>query len=248
LTKAFFKKLWLRIFRRAEKYSDEPELRQSLRKILGFEPGELEWYKKAFTHPSFNLRDEKGNLYNFERLEFLGDAVLELATSDYLFRKFPARDEGKLTEIRAKIVSRKNLNRLGRQWQLRKFLPPTRKHRYGDNVEGNVLEALIGAVYMDKGYDTARDFILRKILRPQGDFSHLDKQISSYKGYMIAWAQRRHKRYQFLTDQEENKQGQTIYHTRFFLNGRLMAHGRAVSKKKAEEMAARNAYQRIFKK
>jgi len=95
LTKAFFKKLWLRIFRRAEKYSDEPELRQSLRKILGFEPGELEWYKKAFTHPSFNLRDEKGNLYNFERLEFLGDAVLELATSDYLFRKFPARDEGK---------------------------------------------------------------------------------------------------------------------------------------------------------
>jgi len=108
-----------------------------------------------------------------------------------------------------------------------------------------VLEALVGAIYMDKGYDTAKAFILDKIIGPYINFKKLEKEITSYKGYMIAWAQKRRLRYKYLTEYEENAQGKRIYHSRLFINGKFAGRGRAASKKKAEEIASRNAYYKL---
>ncbi len=244
LNKSAFKRLWYRIFGRAEKYSTASEFALRVKKILGFPPQNTDWYRKAFTHPGYNLRDEKGNLYNFERLEFLGDSVLSLVTAEYLFRKYPGKKEGQLTDIRSKMVSRKTLNRIGQKWQLRKFLPPAGRHRYGHDLEGNVLEALVGAVFMDQGYDRARQFILNKIL-PQVKVDRLENHISSYKAEIIDWCQKHRKNYRFDTQTEPTRDGRLLFHVRLFVDDKPAGRGRAFSKKKAEETAARNAYRHL---
>ncbi len=244
MNKSAFKRLWYRIFGRAEKYSTASEFDLRIRKILGFAPQNTDWYRKAFTHPGYNLRDEHGHLYNFERLEFLGDSVLSLVIAEYLFQKYPGKKEGQLTDIRAKVVSRKSLNRIGRQWQLRKFLPPAGHHQYGHDLEGNVLEALVGAVFMDQGYERARKFILDKIL-PQVRLDRLQDRISSYKAEIINWCQKNRKHYHFDTLAETDGDGRPLFHVRLFVDHRLAGRGRAHTKKKAEETAARNAYRHL---
>ncbi|NPA46415.1 MAG: ribonuclease III [Chlorobi bacterium] len=249
MNKSIFHRFWSRFKSKPESASGEEEaFRQRLKKILGFEPGDIRWYEKAFTHPSFNLRDRKGNSYNFERLEFLGDSVLSLIIADYLFRKYPERNEGELTEIRAKLVSRRHLNEIGRKWRLRDFLPKRHRGQYGRDVEGNLVEALTGAVYMDQGFERARQFVLDRVIRSAVNMRKIQRQISSYKGYMIGWAQKRHKRFAFRTRPETTREGREIFHSEFLIDGKTVGHGRNISKKKAEESAARNAYRRLVGK
>ena len=248
MNKSFFHKFWSRFQAPPEETSGDNLLRQQLKKILDFDPQNLDWYRKAFTHPLFNRKDPKGNLYNYERLEFLGDAVLSLIISDYLFRQYPEKNEGQLSDIRAKIVNRQHLNKLGSKWHLRSFLPRPRDPRYGDNLEGNLVEALIGAIYMDKGLAHAKQFVLNKIIKSAVNLHHIQNQITSHKAYMIDWAQKRHKNFRFAVDTETAGDGRQIYHARFFVDNRLAGRGRAPSKKKAEEIAARNAYRQLVEK
>ena len=129
-------------------------------KILGFKPRKLAIYKKAFLHRSANKRDKKGNALNYERLEFLGDAMLGTIISKHLYLEVPAGDEGYLTKMRSKIVSRKHLNELGKDLDLIRFVESKiPKAHFGDNIHGNVFEALVGAIYLDRGYNYCEKFI-----------------------------------------------------------------------------------------
>src|SRR6187402_304584 len=132
--------------------------------ILGFKPLNIDFYKKAFTHRSSNKLDAKGNPINYERLEFLGDAMLSSVIAAHLFNKAPAGDEGYLTKMRSKIVSREHLNELGRDLNLIRFVEskvPTQ--HFGENIHGNIFEALIGAIYLDLGYDFCQQFIRKSV-------------------------------------------------------------------------------------
>ena len=126
---------------------------EKITKILGFEPIELRYYKKAFTHRSTNKVDEKGNPFNYERLEFLGDAMLGSVIAAHLYNEVPSGDEGYLTKMRSKIVSREHLNELGRDFNLLQFVESKiNSNQFGENIHGNLFEAFIGAIYLDRGF------------------------------------------------------------------------------------------------
>src|SRR6187402_1710895 len=147
----------------------------AIQPILGFNPATLEFYKKAFTHRSSNRIDLKGNPVNYERLEFLGDAMLSSVIAAYLFNEAPLGDEGYLTKMRSKIVSREHLNELGRDLDLICFVeskvPP---QHFGENIHGNIFEALIGAIYLDLGYASCERFIRKAVIEPYVDIPRLE--------------------------------------------------------------------------
>ena len=161
-----------------------------LRKITALKPIRIEIYQKAFTHRSSNLKDGDGNSINFERLEFLGDSMLSIVISAFLFEKFPVAKEGTLTKYRAKIVSRENLNNIGEKLGLVELLDTEVKINLGKNIHGNLLEALIGAVFIDRGYIKCKLFILDKIVRHYVSLEKLQHSILSYKGLLLEWGQK----------------------------------------------------------
>ncbi len=188
-------------------------------------------------------------IYNYDRLEFLGDSVLSLVVSEIIFKKFKRATEGELSELRAKIVSRKNLNEIGKKMRLRRFFGKRPRHLLGENLEGNALEAIIGAVYMDAGYQKAKEFIIKRIVNPYVNLEKLKNQISSYKNALIEWAQKHHKHIKFTYHTEFNKhRHRKIYFVSLYIDNRLMGRGRSSSRKRAEEIASKNAYRRIKNK
>ena len=170
----------------------------SLEKILGFPPNELEPYRKAFTHRSSNKLDKQGNPMNYERLEFLGDAMLGSVIAGYLFNKAPYGDEGYLTKMRSKIVSREHLNELGKDLKLIQFIESkVPVQHFGDNIHGNIFESLIGAIYLDKGYEFCEKFINSRVIIPYVDISRLEGKVISYKSLVIEWCQKEKKMFFF---------------------------------------------------
>lgn len=215
-----------------------------LKFILGFAPKNLHYYKKAFIHRSIKEIDKVSGLpQNYERLEFLGDAMLSAVIAAYLFEEVPSGDEGYLTQMRSKIVSREHLNELGRDLNLIKFVKSNvAKSKFGENIHGNVFEALIGAIYLDRGYKYCEKFIQKRVIVPYVDVPKLEGKITSYKSLFIEWCQK--KKNEFLFEVYEDTGNDAIKHfsVKLFLNGDLISKGRATSKKKAEETASKRAY------
>lgn len=214
-----------------------------LKKLLKFSPKKIERYRKAFTHKSVRELDKKGNPINYERLEFLGDSILGSVIASYLYKKVPEGSEGYLTQMRSKIVAREHLNELGKDLNLIRFVKSNiDKSNTGDNIHGNIFEALIGAIYLDKGYNTCQKFIYRKVIVPYVDIEKLEGKITSYKGLIIQWCQKEKKKYVF--DTYEDTGNDTIKHfsVRISIDGKQIAKGRATSKKKAEEQASKRVY------
>ncbi|MCK5442145.1 MAG: ribonuclease III, partial [Maribacter sp.] len=157
-------------------------------RILGFKPKNLEIFKKAFLHRSANKKDKNGNPMNYERLEFLGDAMLGTIISRHLYNEVPNGDEGYLTKMRSKIVSRDHLNELGKDFNLIKFVESRiPKTHFGDNIHGNVFEALVGAIYLDRGYNYCEKFIHNRVIDPYVDIEQLEGKVISYKSLVIEW-------------------------------------------------------------
>ena len=213
-----------------------------LKNITALSPFKREIYQTAFTHRSSNLKDGDGNLINFERLEFLGDAMLSIVVSSLLFEKFPKAKEGTLTKYRAKIVSRENLNQIGKKLKLIDFLETESKINFGENIHGNLLEALVGAILIDRGYKKCNDFILKKIIGKYVDLDQLQYMILSYKGLLLEWGQKNKKTVQFKTATDQGLDPNINYTTGVYLNDKLIVKAREISKKKSEEKAARRAY------
>ena len=215
-----------------------------LKKLLGFNPKNLQYYKKAFIHRSIKKVDkESGLLINYERLEFLGDAMLSAVIAAYLFQVVPSGDEGYLTQMRSKIVSRKHLNELGRDFNLIRFVKSNlAKSKFGENIHGNIFEALLGAIYLDRGYNFCEKFIYKRVIIPYVDVPKLEGKITSYKSLFIEWCQKQ--KHEFSFDVYEDTGNDPIKHfsVKLKLDDKIIAKGRATSKKKAEETAAKRAY------
>ncbi|MGL2987846.1 ribonuclease III [Flavobacterium sp. RSSA_27] len=215
----------------------------ALQKILGFSPTELEPYRKAFTHRSSNKLDKEGNPMNYERLEFLGDAMLSSVIAGYLFNKAPYGDEGYLTKMRSKIVSREHLNELGKDLNLIQFIESkVPVQHFGDNIHGNIFESLIGAIYLDKGYLFCEKFINSRVIIPYVDISRLEGKVISYKSLVIEWCQKEKRVFHFDIFEDNAIDGQRLFGVRLSIDDKVIAKARATSKKKAEEKAAQRAY------
>ncbi|MBE7691839.1 ribonuclease III [Tenacibaculum finnmarkense] len=214
-----------------------------LKKLLNFKPVKLSHYKKAFTHRSLKLVDKKGRPINYERLEFLGDAILGSVMASYLYKKAPEGDEGYLTQMRSKVVSREHLNTLGKDLNLIRFVKSNiAPEHISNNLYGNIFEALIGAIYLDRGYNYCLEFIYKEVVLPYVNIERLEGKISSYKGYVIEWCQKNKKKYKFESFEDSGNQAKKHFSVTLHINDKVTGKGRATSKKKAEEIAAKRAY------
>lgn len=215
----------------------------AIEKILGFSPKNLENYKKAFTHRSSNRLNNNGSPINYERLEFLGDAMLSAVIAAYLFTEAPNGDEGYLTKMRSKIVSREHLNELGKDLKLIQFIESkVPVQHFGENIHGNIFESLIGAIYQDKGYHYCEKFIYNRVIIPYVDISKLEGKVISYKSLVIEWCQKEKKIFHYDIFEDNAIDGQRLFGVKLSIDAKVIAKARATSKKKAEEKASQRAY------
>ena len=211
--------------------------------ILGFPPKNLDYYRKAFTHRSSSRLDPIGNIINYERLEFLGDAMLSSVIAAYLFLEAPHGDEGYLTKMRSKIVSREHLNELGKDLNLIRFIESKVPiQHFGENIHGNIFESLIGAIYLDRGYVYCEKFIQKRVVIPYVDISRLEGKVISYKSLVIEWCQKEKKIFHYDIFEDNAIDGQRLFGVKLSIDGKIIAKARATSKKKAEEKASQRAF------
>ena len=215
----------------------------AIHKILGFKPNEIEYYRKAFTHRSSNKLDLKGNPINYERLEFLGDAMLSAVIAGHLFNVVPSGDEGYLTKMRSKIVSREHLNELGKDLNLIQLVDSKVPFQhFGDNIHGNIFEALVGAIFLDRGYIYCEKFIHKRVILPYVDIAKLEGKVISYKSLVIEWCQKEKKPFNYDVFDDNGNDGQRFFGVKLSIDNKVIAKARATSKKKAEEIASKRAY------
>jgi len=223
--------------------SRRDKFRLELKEALGFDPDNLSIYSEAFTHRSMNAMDADGNPKNYERLEFLGDAMLGFVIASYLYTEVPNGDEGYLTKMRSKVVSREHLNKLGEDLGLIKFLKShIPSNQCSSDIHGNMLEALIGAIYLDRGYTYCEHFIQKRVIRPYVDISRLEGKVISYKSLFIEYCQKNKQDFHFEVFEDNGKERNTYFAVRLHLDDEVVARARGTSKKKAEEQAAKRAY------
>lgn len=214
-----------------------------LKKILDFKPKNKELYIKAFTHRSMNLKDDKGAAINYERLEFVGDAMLGSVIASYLYNEAPDGDEGYLTKMRSKIVSRENLNQIGQALDLvglvRSKIPT---QNFGDNIHGNLFEALVGAIFVDRGYKQCEKFIHRNLIHKHVDIETLEGKVISYKSLLIEWCQKEKRTFDYNVYEDSGNDEVRHFSVKLSIDHKVVAKARATSKKKAEEKASKRAY------
>ncbi|MEN8186550.1 MAG: ribonuclease III [Bacteroidota bacterium] len=218
----------------------------AIRDVLGYRPRNITFFKEAFTHSSIKKKNEKGVPINYERMEFLGDAVLGSVIANYLYKKLPTADEGTLTQMRSKIVSREHLNELGKDQGLLKLVESNIPSRnFGDNIYGNLFEALIGAIHLDKGYNFCEKFIYRNVIEPYVDIERLEGKITSYKSVLIEWCQKHKKKIRYKNYEDTGKDILKHFSVKLFIDQEQVSKGRGTSKKKAEEIASKRAYYKL---
>ncbi len=217
---------------------------KALKNLLGFVPGNLSLYRLAFRHKSVAQNVKKGVKNSNERLEFLGDAVLGSVVAEVLFKLYPYEDEGFLTELRSKIVNRANLNQLARKLGFDQLIQYDNRvvttTRQG-SLLGDAFEALVGAVYLDKGYNFTRHFLVNHIIKSHIDIHQLEQTETNFKSKLIEWCQRHGKDISF--DLIENEEGEStkLFTIQASIDGEIVATGKEFNKKNAEKLAAERA-------
>ncbi len=235
--------LFKKIFKKNSRSTDDGIFFEIIKNILGFEPKNLNYYRKGFTHRSTNKTNEEGNPINYERLEFLGDAMLSAVVAAHLFTKAPTGDEGYLTKMRSKIVSRENLNALGKDLNLIQYVESkVQAKHFGENIHGNLFEALIGAIYLDLGYSYCEKFIEKRVVSGYSDIQRLEGKVISYKSIIIEWCQKEKKQFFFDVYDDNGIGGEKYFGVKLSIDGKVFGKSRATSKKKAEEMAAKRTF------
>jgi len=215
----------------------------ALIKILEFKPKEIKFYKKAFTHRSMNIKDSKGNAINYERLEFLGDAILSAVIASHLYLEVPAGDEGYLTKMRSKVVSREHLNELGKGLNLISLVESKiPAGQFGDNIHGNLFEALVGAIFLDKGYKYCENFIYKQVITPYVDIETLEGKVISYKSLLIEWCQKEKRTFGYNVYEDTGNDEVRHFSVKLSIDDKVVSKARATSKKKAEEKASKRAF------
>jgi ribonuclease-3 len=223
--------------------SDDGNFFLKLERLLGFKIKNKALYVKAFTHRSMNLKDSKGNAISYERLEFVGDAMLGAVIAAYLFNEVPRGDEGYLTKMRSKVVSREHLNELGKELGLINLVESRiPKHQFGNNIHGNLFEALVGALFLDRGYEACKEFIFKRVINPHVDIEKLEGKVISYKSLLIEWCQKEKHTFDYEVYEDTGKDELKHFSVKLRVNDKIVARARATSKKKAEEKASKRAF------
>lgn len=217
---------------------EDKKLVTAIRTIVGITPSNLALYKLATLHSSKST-EKNGIRESNERLEYLGDAILGATVADYLFKKYPFKDEGFLTEIRSRIVNRESLNHLARKVGISAIIQfDGRNSHLQQVILGNTLEALVGAVYLDKGYLRTKKFVIDKLIQPYFDLEVVVNSNSNHKSRVIEWAQREGKEIRFeITEEKKGKMGKEFCAT-VLIADQPYATGFGYTKKKAEQDAS----------
>lgn len=212
-------------------------------RILGFYPRNLKYYQQALLHKSTAVRSDEGRLLNNERLEFLGDAILDAVVGDIVFRHFEGRREGFLTNTRSKIVQRETLNKLAVEIGLDKLVKTSnRSQSHNSYLYGNAFEAFIGAIYLDRGYDCCMQFIEQKILKQYIDLDKMSRKEMNFKSRLIEWCQKNKMQVSFeLIDQVMDKDHSPTFSTEVHIEGIPAGSGTGYSKKESQQKAAQMA-------
>ena len=219
------------------------KLSNALEPILGFKPKKIHYYERAFTHRSTNKKDEIGNPFNYERLEYVGDAILGAVVAHYLYVSILDANEGYLTKMRSKIVSRSHLNEIGKGLHLISLLDSKLENsKFGDNIHGNLFEALVGAVFLDRGYSMSEKFIFDSVIDPHVDINQLEGKVISYKSLMVEWCQKEKKRIKYNRCRNEGVDKVKHFSVTLEIDGKIIAKARATSRKKAEEKVSQRGY------
>ncbi len=229
-------------------FREEKELFSSLYDILGFYPHNIQLYKQALLHKSVGRRNEKGRPLNNERLEFLGDAILDAVVGDIVFRHFEGKREGFLTNTRSKLVSRDTLGKLAKEMgidQLVKSADHSTSHNSYKN--GNAFEALVGAIYLDRGYDACMRFMQKRILAQVINIDKVAYKEVNFKSKLLEWSQKNRVKLE-LRELEQTKESQTgspVFTTQVIIEGVEGCSGTGYSKKESHQNAARETLQRL---
>lgn len=226
-------------------WSKERNFTRQLTEILGFVPKYLHYYHRAFTHKSGPpKKDEDPSIYHFnnERLEFLGDAILDAVTAEYLFRKYPTQDEGFLTQMRSKIVNRKTLNKVSAEIGLDVFLHQRGVTRVSQTMMGNTFEAFIGAIYLDVGYLRTRVFIINKMLKQYIDVHELENVNNNFKSLLLEHCQKSQRSISYeVVDHYRTGNNRERFKVAVLVDEKQVATAEDFNKKSAEQSASRLA-------
>ena len=222
------------------------DLQLYIRQSFGLKPKNLNLYAQAFSHKSVAKKNATGLKLSNERLEFLGDSVISTIVSEYLFEKFPNEDEGYLTQMRSKIVSRKSLNLLGEKIGLEPFVKYLKGNFPYKSLLGNVFEALFGAIYLDKGYKKAKEVFIKKILEKYIDLENLEANNIDHKSQLLIYCQKNKLELEFKTINEQTIKGSISFTMGAYINGELKGESTDLSKRSAEQAAAEIASQEII--
>ncbi len=215
--------------------------------MLGFYPRRIDYYRQALMHKSMGMNVTGEKPVNNERLEFLGDAVLDAVVGDIVFRHFPGKREGFLTTARSKIVKRETLGQLAVQIGLDKLVQyQGSAQQHNSYVAGNAFEALVGAVYLDRGYEACRRFVERRILEHLIDIDKIAYQEMNFKSKLLEWTQKHRLKLEYeLLAEERDSSGSPVFRTRVLINGIECGRGTGFSKKESHQMASRSSLSHI---
>lgn len=216
-------------------------------KILGFFPRNIRFYEQALLHKSTSICSEKGRPLNNERLEFLGDAILDAIVGDIVYKHFEGRREGFLTNTRSKIVQRETLNKLAVEIGLDKLVKySTRSSSHNSYMYGNAFEAFIGAIYLDQGYERCKQFMEKKILKNYIDLDKMSRKEVNFKSKLIEWSQKTKMEVSFeLIEQFLDQDYNPMFHTEVRIEGLSAGTGTGYSKKESQQNAAQMALKKI---
>lgn len=216
-------------------------------KILGFFPRDIRLYQQALLHKSTSIRSDKGRPLNNERLEFLGDAILDAIVGDVVYKHFEGRREGFLTNTRSKIVQRETLNKLAVEIGLDKLVKySTRSSSHNSYMYGNAFEAFIGAIYLDRGYDYCKRFMEEKIFNKHIDLEKMSRKEVNFKSKLIEWSQKYKVEVSFeLIEQFLDEDYNPMFHTEIRIEGISAGKGTGYSKKESQQNAAKTALKKI---
>ena len=228
-------------------FRKEKELFSSLREILGFYPRRIELYKLALMHKSIARRNAKGKPVNNERLEFLGDAVLDAVVGDIVYRHFEGKREGFLTNTRSKLVQRDTLNKLAQEMGINQLiLSSGHSNSHNNYMGGNAFEALVGAIYLDRGYDMCMRFMQKRILSQLINIDKVAYKEVNFKSKLIEWSQKNKVRLDFkLVSQSKEQGGSPTFVYKTVIEGLEGGQGKGYSKKESQQIASKETLQRL---
>lgn len=226
----------------------DKRLATAIKLIVGGKPLNLSLYKLALKHSSAAEETKEGIKMSNERLEYLGDAVLGTIVAEYLFMKFPYRDEGFLTETRSRIVNRESLNQVGQKLGLANIvqsgLGPKSPFAF-KSIYGDTLEALIGAIYLDRGYRFCREFVCKRLILTHFDLDNIIKTTANFKSKIIEWSQKDNREVDFILKSVSGTQRFKEFIVELHINGESFTEGKGATKKKAEQEAAKSACEKL---